>query len=85
MTYGQHESPERDLARHGRVGPDTAAGEQRHQHRHYGNAGAGPVLPHRTGREVDVQVRVVKDGILDTQLQGRKWYIFQSMFTLHIN
>src|SRR3954454_21100589 len=52
----QHLAGERDLARHGDVGAHRPSGDKRHDRRRHRDARARPVLRHRAGRHVHVQV-----------------------------
>ena len=58
-TDGQHPSLQRDLTGHGHVGLHVATGEQADQRGGHGDAGRRPVLRHRPGGEVHVDVAAV--------------------------
>ena len=57
---GQHQTPQRYLAGHGRVAPDRAVGEQGGQRREHRNARARSVFRRGAGGDMDVDVALFK-------------------------
>ena len=68
-AHRQHQPAQADLAGHGGVAADRAAGQQRDQRHEHRDAGAGPVLGRCAGRDVDMDVVLLEQGRIDAQLR----------------
>ena len=66
----QHLAAQRDLAGHRDVGRGAAPGEQRGERGHHRDARRGPVLRHRAGGHVQVQVGLREELRVEAELAG---------------
>lgn len=74
QTHREHQAPQRDLPGHGHVRPHQPPAEQRGQAGHDGDPGRRPVLGDGSGREVQVDVRVVEKIETSRSLQRKEGF-----------